>query len=241
MQRDQKLEELTELLRRAHEQGHDIKVLVPNDQTTDADMLRNACKHNFPDVVSWFLRNGSVPCTDCLYYACLVGSREIVDMILRNDIRKSLDYNFGLMGACAGGHIELVQLMINGPNDKPDLNGALIRACTAGHLSVVQLLISLGAKDFDRALFYAVREGHMDTAMSLLEKGAVYKYIDACTIKLKFSQLIHLQNYYNMDIREVASRHYKSQYEFYKSESVKVVELLVPMEILEICVGYLFL
>jgi hypothetical protein len=53
------------------------------------------------------------------------------------------NWNWGLEGACQGGHPGLAQLMIDkGAND---WNYGLEGACQMGHLILVQLMISKGA------------------------------------------------------------------------------------------------
>jgi hypothetical protein len=67
----------------------------------------------------------------------------------------------GLYGACAGGHIELAELMIS--RGATIFDGGLYNACYHGHEDIAQLMISLGANNLDRAFVGALRGGHRET------------------------------------------------------------------------------
>ena len=55
------------------------------------------------------------------------------------------DWNWGLHGACLGGHESLVHLLIKcGAND---WNWGLYGACQGGHESLIQLMINRGATE----------------------------------------------------------------------------------------------
>src|ERR1700690_1304101 len=52
------------------------------------------------------------------------------------------DWNLGLRGACEGGHLDLVMMMISrGAND---WNFGLEYACRGGNIALVELMISRG-------------------------------------------------------------------------------------------------
>ena len=79
---------------------------------------------------------------DGLYGACLGGHIELVNLMIS---RGADDWNNGLSGACRGGHIELVNLMISRGAD--DWNYGLSGACYGGHIELVNLMISRGANN----------------------------------------------------------------------------------------------
>jgi hypothetical protein len=59
------------------------------------------------------------------------------------DVVNSRKWNSGLFGACVGGHLQLVNLMIeNGANA---WNNSLKGACIGDHISLVNLMIKKGA------------------------------------------------------------------------------------------------
>ena len=101
--------------------------------------------------------------------------------------------NFGLYGACRGGHLELAKLLIRkGANDLNQAfygacrsgNSSLIEifqgascnkgldgACYGGHLELAKSMISKGARDYDASLYYASRGGHLVLVELLISTG----------------------------------------------------------------------
>jgi hypothetical protein len=57
------------------------------------------------------------------------------------------EWDWGLQGACRGGHMGLVQLMIK--KGAKWWNGGFAGACQYGHLDLVRLMIEKGATSFD--------------------------------------------------------------------------------------------
>ncbi len=75
---------------------------------------------------------------------------------------KGADPNYGLIGAVLGGHLELVQLMLDkGANN---YNAGLEGAAWGGHLELVQLMLDKGATDLDPALRLSESYGHTECA-----------------------------------------------------------------------------
>ena len=54
-------------------------------------------------------------------------------------------YNWGLHGACLGGHKDLAELMM--AKGAKDYNEGLQRACEEGHQELIELMIAKGAED----------------------------------------------------------------------------------------------
>ena len=78
--------------------------------------------------------------------------------------------NYGLRGACEGGHMELAQLMIKMGAD--NWNWGLRGACKCGHMNIVQLMIKMGANDWDEGLWNACDGGHMELVQLMIKMGA---------------------------------------------------------------------
>jgi ankyrin repeat protein len=55
------------------------------------------------------------------------------------------DWDWGLQGACRGGHLSIAQLMID--KGATEWDAGLEDACYSGHLDLVQLMIEKGATD----------------------------------------------------------------------------------------------
>ncbi len=79
-----------------------------------------------------------------LYYVCKSsGNIEEVNRL----VKLGADLNYGLYGACIGGHLDIVNLMVKlGANH---FNWGLHYACCGGHLDLVNLMIKSGANNFN--------------------------------------------------------------------------------------------
>ncbi len=69
-------------------------------------------------------------------------------MVVQLMIEKGAEvWNWGLSGACKGGHMEIVKLMIE--KGATDWNRGLYDACEGGHIEIVKLMIEKGATDVE--------------------------------------------------------------------------------------------
>ena len=84
-------------------------------------------------------------------------------------ISKSYNWDYGLYGACQGGHIDIIRFMIEKGAD--DWNGGLNNACQSGHIDIVKLMIEKGANHPNWGLFHACIGGHIDTVQLIIKKG----------------------------------------------------------------------
>ncbi len=104
-----------------------------------------------------------------LFEACENGDREQVDKL----IEKGATYwgwDYGLCGACQGGHLDLVNLMIE--NGARRWNLGLMGACRGGHLELTNLIIEKGADDWNYGLGGACYGGHLELVNLMIENGA---------------------------------------------------------------------
>ncbi len=62
---------------------------------------------------------------------------------IRKMIKMDLYWDYGLHGACVGGHMDIVKLMME--KGAHCWNFGLFRACKAGHIDIVKLMIKKGA------------------------------------------------------------------------------------------------
>ena len=108
-----------------------------------------------------------------LKYLCLKNHRDLLKPLIKN--KKTLNFNFGLEGACEGGFKDLAQWMV-------DLgatwwNRGLENACRGGHRDLAQMMIDRGADDWDWGLRGACEEGHLELAQWMMELGATNAYL----------------------------------------------------------------
>ncbi len=80
------------------------------------------------------------------------------------------DWNYGLNGACKGGHLELIDFMIK--RGATSWNLGLWGACEGGHLEIAKLMIEKGANALDRGLFFGCKKGHLEIVKLMTENGA---------------------------------------------------------------------
>jgi len=106
--------------------------------------------------------------SSALYAVCHTGDLESVELIANLKGRKN--WNYGLRGACHGGHYHVVEFTIQ--KGASSFDGGLRTASRGGHLDLVKLMIDLGAIDLDQALLQACRGGHPQVAEFLVHKGA---------------------------------------------------------------------
>jgi len=102
---------------------------------------------------------------DALMGAAAGGHKDLVQILLDKGVKPKT----GLIGAAMGGHLDLVQLMLDkGANPKMGLMGAAM----GGHLNIVKLMFEYGANEKDEALEVASGLGHCDIVQFLLQRGA---------------------------------------------------------------------
>lgn len=140
---------------------------------TPEEKLIDACKKGRYKVIECLVSRGLVTPWAASYYIFLYGRRKFIDLHIdcfpdwegalcgacqRGDmdlvrsifnggvVFDSEELRFGFGGACAGGHEDIVNFMIEQMED-PDYNYGLIVACDAGKENVVKLMLEKGATD----------------------------------------------------------------------------------------------
>ena len=105
-----------------------------------------------------------------LEYACLKNYHHFMELLIKKDFNRILNFNYGLYGACQGGHHEIVQWMID--RGAKDWNWGLRCACRGGHPEVAQMMIDRGARNWNWGLQGACERGHRDMAQMMIDRGA---------------------------------------------------------------------
>jgi hypothetical protein len=130
-------------------------------------------------------------CWSYLYYCAGYGGNvDVVDFIrdygLSNNIRdrlkeclneelnEDITANCVLVGACNGGHLELVKWAVE--KGSVDFDEGFADACEKGHLHIIEYLLSLddfaafvGNDDIDQGLYDIFRKGFSDIAKCVIE------------------------------------------------------------------------
>jgi hypothetical protein len=102
-----------------------------------------------------------------LHGACEGGPLELVDILIE---KGATDWNNGLRGACKGGDPEIVRLMMERGAD--DWGDGVYKACQEGHLELVKLMIEKCANCWNYGLQGACEGGHLELVKLMIEKGA---------------------------------------------------------------------
>ena len=110
-----------------------------------------------------------------LYHACIAKNWKMIrEMIMLG----AKDWNHALLGACQGGDLQIVKMLINkidnGINmDTHDNRGRnrLYNACKYGHLNVAEYLVNYGDQYGVEHLYAACRSGDMRIVKFILDHG----------------------------------------------------------------------
>ena len=96
--------------------------------------------------------------------ACEKGNKPLAELFLQYGANP----NHGLRGACSGGHMDIIWIMIHaGADDRP-----LYEACKGGYHKIAKFLIWQGARDYDSGLHGACIGGHLEIAKLMIKRGA---------------------------------------------------------------------
>ncbi len=87
-------------------------------------------------------------------------------------IENGADVNCGMYQACEGGHIDIINILIeNGANIDYEIFQV---ACKNGNLDIVNMMIKKGADGWDYGLYGACQGGNLDIVNMMIKKGASY-------------------------------------------------------------------
>ena len=85
-------------------------------------------------------------------------------------IKINLYWNYGLYGACRGGHMDIVKLLIE--KGAGNWNCGLSGACSGGNIDIVNFMIEKGASSWNWGLRTACETYHLDIVKLMIKKGA---------------------------------------------------------------------
>jgi len=132
-----------------------------------ASAMREIARRPVFAVLQEISENGGWRCCDTMYDVCETGSVWGVQLIIQHGAN---NWNWGLWGACCGGHGDLAELMIQ--KGATNWNDGLWGACRGGHRDLADLMIQNGADDWNDGLCGACVRGHRDLAELMIQKGA---------------------------------------------------------------------
>ena len=140
--------------------------------------LAEACGKGHINIVRLLIEKGAKIKKKCIEYASCRGQLEIIKLL--HEVKPILvKKGYGLYGASALGHTEVVRFLIV-LGGAPE-HYALKVACSLGYLEIVKLLIAAGAA-YNKGIRFASRHGHTDVVQLLLDAGgnpnAIEKELD---------------------------------------------------------------
>ncbi len=104
-----------------------------------------------------------------LWWTCFTGDVGLIEYA----VRSATCMNYGLSGACEGGHVGIAKWMIR--LGAYDVNAGLYSACKYNQPKTAHLMILCGAKRLDDALVVACTYDSFDVFEMLINRGATCK------------------------------------------------------------------
>lgn len=193
------------------------RLILASFRDTIDNGLQNACEHGHLEIVQCLIQKhrGTLyegmtiayyaghfqiveylckhvrSCHGVLRAACFRGDLKTVQRLLQFNISSKDDLELGLDMACQGGHLNIVELMIE--NGATDIEYGFVLACDAGHLHVARFLIEKGIGDLNRAMS---KTRHPDIFDLLITHGATeFDKLDrTMTAEMLNRGHVHIQN-----------------------------------------------
>ncbi len=140
------------------------------------------CSSGDVEKVLFMLSNENIVLDDGLAGACFGGHIKIINLIME---KGATNFDRGLASGCQGGQKKIIELLISkGANN---FNWGLVQACLNGYIEIVKIIIEKGATDFNWGLYCACK--YKDIALLMIEKGA---NMDNCSIPLNIEDIYYL-------------------------------------------------
>jgi ankyrin repeat protein len=98
------------------------------------------------DIARFLMSAGADNYNEALRGACKEHKTNMISLLAG----KQVSWDWGLAGACEGGHMDLVRMAID--NGATNWNRALVAACKGDQIGAAQAMIDKGANDWDAAL-----------------------------------------------------------------------------------------
>lgn len=137
--------------------------------------FKNACKENKINEVILTIQHGANNWASGLYLASAYGHKEIAELLVTKTDNLD-DLNEGLVGACLGGYVKILELMI--ASGACAWNRGLKSACGGGQLEIAKMMVSRGAHYFDEGLRiaysgqYSNGYPHLKLVEFMIDQGA---------------------------------------------------------------------
>lgn len=167
-----------------------INAIIERGYNNWNEGLKGSCYGNSDNVeiVKLMIKNGGSFTSECLHLACVAGNIKIINVLIDHYVNDSDDLNdlddlmdwddwddwaywdSGLSGACRGGHMDIVKLMIE--KGSSNWNAGMCGACKGGHMNIVKFMIDCGANEWSLGSRHAGHSNQIEIVKFMLSKGA---------------------------------------------------------------------
>jgi len=146
----------------------------------------NACRNGDEKTMIEYISQNNFNEGYALEYACEYNRLSIVNLLIKKIDDEYI--NWGLFGACTGGNLDIVKLMISHGANKFKI--ALCCACKGRNKEIISLLVSHGANNFEFGLMSACNAGNIAMVYEMIDRGASIRTLDTLDDFWKFNRKI---------------------------------------------------
>lgn len=148
------------------------------------DCIKKICKHGSISLLKRCMKFGMCKLNTYLYLVCKCGHDSVVNYIVnyiethkkKYNIHKNNIWYDGLVGACLGGHLDIVKWMIILCNDISEvyriLEGIFYEICKSRHLNIIRFVINIAKPNFNYGLHAACVIGDYELMYEMVNRGA---------------------------------------------------------------------
>ena len=126
--------------------------------------MEKACEHDKLEIIQFIMGRVELEADDFIKYAYLYGRKRIADYFIE---RGATDFTSALVGACSGGHLDLVKDALE-RDVYPDFYHPIYCACQYDHFDVIEYLINRYPNYNSHAINAAYTYGRKNIAEFLL-------------------------------------------------------------------------
>lgn len=151
-----------------------IRLIVSKEKANWNRGLIGACAGGHFELVQYIRQNGGTYCYNVCDYdfsrACQGGNLKLIKLLTQNE--PNVNWEYGLVGACTGGHYELANYIIGiGQCGGYSLDWPFVCACEGGYVELVNLLMHHGANNWNGGIHQAYKNDHFTVIYLILSKG----------------------------------------------------------------------
>lgn len=139
------------------------KTIIPNDEEYETVLFDVYNKQDETKQENIIYKKSTYQDNQKLRRLCRIGLSQEIDNIINSGI--TYQWNEGLIGACEGGHINIIQKMISLGAD--DFNSGVFSASINNNIEVIKLLIDTGKLDYEKCLSMSRMNGVSEKIIEL--------------------------------------------------------------------------